>query len=149
MGNESIFSNGFKRLNQIEIDKFDLNLISENSSDGYILEGDLEYPDELHELHNDTPLAPEKLEISRNVLLIYCSNIANKYDIKSGSVKKLVPNLGNKSKYALHYKNLLSHLSLGMKIVSIHRILKFRQSDWLKTYIEFNTGKRKKCCQLF
>ena len=100
-------------------------------------------------MHNDNPLAPEKLEISHNVLLNYCSNIANKYDIKSGSVKKLVPNLGNKSKYALHYKNLLSHLSLGTKLVSIHRILKFRQSDWLKTYIEFNTSERKNAVNCF
>ena len=43
-----------------EIDKFCLNSISENSSDGYILEADLEYLDELHELHNNYPLAPEK-----------------------------------------------------------------------------------------
>ena len=57
----------FKWLNQKEIDKFDINLISENSLDMYILEVDLEYPDELHELHNDYPLAPEKLEISHDM----------------------------------------------------------------------------------
>ena len=93
-----------------ETDKFYLNSISENSSDRQILEVDLEYPDELHELHNDYPLAPEKLEISHNMLSKYCSNIANKYNIKIGGVNILAPNLGNKSKHVLHCRNLRLHL---------------------------------------
>ena len=56
--------NGFKWLNQKEIDRFDVKSIEENSSIGYILEVDLKYPSELHELHNGCPLAPAKLEIS-------------------------------------------------------------------------------------
>ena len=118
---------GFKWLNQKEIDKFDVNLISENSFDGYILEVDLQYPDELHELHNDYPLAPEKIEINYDMLSKYCSNIANKYDIKIGGVNKLVPNLGNRRKYVLHFKNIQQYLSLGMKLTKVHRILKFKQ----------------------
>ena len=54
----------FKWLNQKEIDRFDVNSIERNSSIGYILEIDLEYPSKLHKLHNDDPLAPEKLKIS-------------------------------------------------------------------------------------
>ena len=73
---------GFKWLNQKEIDKFHVNSIGKNSSVGSILKIDLKLPDELHELHNDYPLAPEKLEISDNILLNYCSNIANEYGIK-------------------------------------------------------------------
>ena len=73
-----------------------MNSISENSFVGHILEVDLEYPDELHNLHNDYPLAPEKLEITQNMLSRYCSDIANKYGIKTGGVNKLVPNLRNK-----------------------------------------------------
>ena len=96
-------------------------------------------------MHNDYPLAPEKLEISQNMLSKYCTNIADEYGIKIGGVNKLVPNLGNKSKYVLYYKNLQLRLLLGMKLTKVHRILKFKQSDWLKKYIDFNAGKRKKC----
>ena len=72
---------GFEWLSKKEIDKFDLNSISENSSIGYILEVGLEYPDKLHDSHNDYPLALEKLEINQNVLSKYCSDIADKYGI--------------------------------------------------------------------
>ena len=120
---------GFKWLNKKVIREFCLNSISENSSIGYALEVDLEYTSELHELHNDYPLAPEKFEISQNMLSKYCFNIANEYGIKIGGVDKLVPNLGNKSKYVVHYINLQLYLSLGTKLTKIHRILKFRQSD--------------------
>ena len=69
------------------IDEFDINSINEKSDTGYFLEVDLEYPDELHELHNDYPLAPEKLAVSSDMLSKYCKNIADKHDIKVGDVK--------------------------------------------------------------
>ena len=125
------------------VDEFDVNSINEKSEIGYFLEVDLEYPDELHELHNDYPLAPEKLAISSDMLSKYCKEIADKYKIKVGDVKKLIPNLRNKTKYVLHYRNLQLYLSLGMRLTKIHRILKFKQSDWMKRYIDFNTEKRK------
>ena len=124
-------------------DGFGMMIIDEKSKTGYILEVDLEYPDELHELHNDYPLAPEKLAVSSDMLLGYCKKIADKYQIKVGDVKKLIPNLGNKTKYVVHYRNLQLYLSLGMKLTKIHRVLKFKQSDWMKKYIDFNTEKRK------
>ena len=70
-------------------------------------------------MHDDYPLAPEKLEISHDMLLNYCSNIANKYDIKIGGVNVLVPNLSSKSKYDLHHKNLQLNLSLEIIIIII------------------------------
>ena len=61
--------------------------MSEKSPMGYFFEVDLEYPDELHKLHNDYPLAPEKFAVSSDMLSNYCKNIADKYDIKVGDVK--------------------------------------------------------------
>ena len=113
----------FKFLTKKEINKFDLNFISKNSQIGYILECDLEYPEELHDLHNDYPLCPEKIEISPDMLSRYCNDIANKYGIKVGEVKKLIPNLSNKVKYVVHYRNLQYFLSLGIKLIKVHRIL--------------------------
>ena len=127
----------FKWLNQKEINRFDVTSIEENSWNGYILEADLKYLDELHELRNDYPLAPEKLEISNDMLSKYCSDIAKKYGIQVGGVNKLLPNFGNKSKYIVHYRNLQLYLSLEIKLTKVHKVLKFNQSDWMKTYIDF------------
>ena len=131
------------------VDGFDVISISEKSPIGYFLEIDLEYPDELHELYNDYPLAPEKFAVSSNVLSKYCKKIADKYEIKVGDVKKLIPNLGNKTNYVVHYRNLQLYLSLGMKLTKIHRVLKFKQSDWMKKYIDFNNEKIKNTANSF
>ena len=72
-----------------EISDFCLNSFSENNSIGYLLEVDLECPIELHELHNDYPLAPQKLEISQNILSKYCFDIADKHGVKIVGVNKL------------------------------------------------------------
>ena len=84
-----------------------------------ILEVDLEYPEELHDLHNDYPLCPERVECDHGV-------------------KKLIPNLRHKNKYIIHYKNLMQCLRLGMKLKKIHNGIKFIESAWLKPYIDKN-----------
>ena len=126
---------GFKWLKNT--DKFDVNSITKKSPIGYIFEVDLEYHNELHVLHNGYPLAPEKLAIPYDTLANYCKKIADKYEIKVGDVKKLIPNLGNKTNYVFHYRNLQLYLSLGIKLTKIHRVLIFKQSDWMKKIYRF------------
>ena len=85
------------------VGELDIMSINEKSDVGYILEVDLKYPKGLHKLHNDYPLASEKLAVTNDILSNYCKSIADKYEIKIGDVKKLIPNLGNKTRYAVHY----------------------------------------------
>ena len=132
----------FKWLSQNQIEKTNLGKYTENSNKGLILEVDLEYPQELHDLHNDYPLGPEKIKVAKDMLSDYCKKIADKFNISSGLVHKLIPTLNDKEKYILHYRNLQSYLSLGLKLKKIHRVLESNQSPWLKQYIDFNTQKR-------
>ena len=133
----------FKWFKNIDKIKQKLTNIESNSSNGYILEVDLEFTQELHDIHNNYPSAPEKINIQKEWLSKYCLKIANTHNITTGKVKKLVPNLMNKNNYVIHYRNLQQCLELGMKLKKIHRILKFKQKDWIKPYIDFNTQKRK------
>ena len=100
-------------------------------------------------MQSDYPSAPEKRAIPYDMLPNYCQKIADHYETKVYGVKKFITNLGEKTNYAVHYRNLQLHLSLGMKLTKIHKILKFKQSDWMKTYIHFNTKKRTKASKSF
>ena len=133
----------FRWMTQKQIDKIDLVKYKEDSEKGLILEVDLEYPKELHDLHNNYPLAAEKVKVTKDMLSDYCKNIAEKYKISTGLVHKLIPTLNNKEKYVLHYRNLQLYTDLGLKITKIHRVLEFNQSPWLKKYIDFKTEKRR------
>ncbi|CAB4024062.1 Gastrula zinc finger, partial [Paramuricea clavata] len=104
----------FDWLNEKEISNLDITQITDDSEEGYILEVDLKYPKELHDLHNDYPLAPEKMKICPEMLSPY------------------VPNLNDKTKYIVHCRNLKLYLGLGMELTVIHRVLAFQQSPWLK-----------------
>ena len=110
-----------------------------DSPEGYILEVDLEYPEELHETHNAYPLAPERMVVRKEWMSEYQHGL-----IGAGvEVEKLVPNLRNKSRYVLHYRNLQLYLSLGLCLKKIHRALAFEQSPWMEPYIGMNTELRK------
>ena len=95
---------------------------SNNRGVGYVLEVDVKYPRELHDLHNDLPFMCEKIRVN--------------------GVEKLVPNLHDKKKYVIHVKALKQALDHGLVLEKIHRVIQFRQSAWMKEYIDFNTRLR-------
>ena len=117
-------THGFKWLTGGEIEKIYENRHTLNKIP-CILEVDIHYPKELHNKHNDYPLCPEKVK---------CKN----------GVEKLIPNLRDKKKYVLHYKNLIQCLDMGLKITCIHKGIKFVESEWMKPYIDKNTNLRAK-----
>ena len=106
-----------------------LDASSDGAKSGYIFEDDLEYHNELNVFNNDYALAQQKLAIPYDMLSDYCKKNADEYGINVGDVKKLIPNLGNKNNYVVHYGNLQLYLSIGMKVTKIDRVLKFKQSD--------------------
>ena len=113
---ESLPTHGFKWMKKNELETWEKH--------SCILEVDLVYPTNLHDLHNDYPSAPERIKVN--------------------NVDKLIPNLENKEKFVIHYKNLKQYLSLGLELVKIHRGIKFDESPWLKEYIDLNTDLRTK-----
>ena len=139
----------FKWMTNKQIDNINLSKYKEDSNKGLILEVDLEYPKELHDSHDDYPLAAEKVRVTKDMLSDYCKNIASKYNISTGLVHKLIPTLSSKEKYVLHYRNLQLYTDLGLKITKVHRVLEFNQLPWLKQYIDFNTEKRKNAKNAF
>ena len=72
---------GFRWLSDNEIKQMDVDGITDNNDKGYILEVDLEYPTELHDLHNDYPLAPENIKISDDMLSKYCKSLKKKFHL--------------------------------------------------------------------
>jgi hypothetical protein len=120
---------GFKWMSDDELTNW--KSLTDKEGVGCILEVDLEYPKELHDLHSEYPLAPESIKL------------------EGSTVSKLIPNLWNKTEYVLHYENLKLYESLGMKITKIHRGVKFEESTWLKKFIDLNTSLRAKATTKF
>ena len=120
-----------------------------DSSIGYILEVDLEYPDDIHDSQKDFPLAPTKENIEENSLSEFQLNLLQTMGIKKVKTPKLVQTLNNKNNYTIHYLNLKLYVELGMVVRKVHRILQFTQALWLKPYIEKNTTKRQQATNKF
>ena len=145
--NQVLPKSDFEWADPTEISKIDWEEQDDDQEWGYILEVDIEYPEELHDYHNDFPLASEKLVIANEKLGKYQNKLLEKladYNYKRCPNEKLLATFYNKEKYIVHYKNLKLYLSLGLRIRNIHRVLKFKQEAYLRPYIEKNTALRRK-----
>jgi hypothetical protein len=122
-----------------------INNLDDDGDTGYFVECDLHYPKELHDTHNNYPLAVEKKIILKNELSPYqLHQLKIHNEGHSERIEKLVPNFHDKKQYVCHIKNLKYYIAKGLVVTKIHRILQFKQSDWLKKYIDFNTTERAK-----
>ena len=97
---------------------------NEESNAGYFLEVDIQYPEKLHEIHNDLPFLPERM--------------------KTEKVEMLVTNLHDKTEYIIYIRSLKQALNHGLILKKVHRVIKFNQKAWLKTYIDMNTKLQQK-----
>ncbi|XP_071580493.1 uncharacterized protein, partial [Temnothorax nylanderi] len=104
-----------------DVSNFDYNAIALDSPTGYILEVDLEYPQDKHNAHTDLPFCPTR-------------------DKPPGKRQdKLLATVNDKERYVIHYRNLQQCTRHGLRVTKIHRVLQFVQSAWLRAYIELNT----------
>ena len=127
---EALPTHGFKWVKNVEeFTAKRITKLAKKNKHGYLLEVDVDYPEELHEKHNELPLLPEKMEIDK--------------------VMKLVPNLFNKKQYVVHIRALSQALNHGIILKKVHRVVQFKQSAWLKPYIEMNTRLRKEATNEF
>ena len=111
-----------------KINKMDMATYKEDSKKGVVSEVDLEYQQELHDLHNDYPLALEKMKVTKKMLSSYSESIREKVNIGIGQVHKLIPTLNKKEKYLPHRRNLQPYTDLDLKVKKAHRVLEFNQS---------------------
>ncbi|XP_050440025.1 uncharacterized protein LOC126845412 [Adelges cooleyi] len=112
----------------------DVILSTEDDSDyGYLLEVDVDYPQRLHDLHNDLPFLP----------------VNECPPLKTSKYSKLLTTLSTKNKYIVHYRALKQAVEHGLVVTNTYRVIRFKQSRWLAPYIELNTELRKKVTTVF
>jgi len=111
---------------------------------GCIVECDLEYTEDCKQKTKNYPLAPEHFVATEDMLSDYQLDLLDNQKTKLGKEKKLFLTLYNKKNYVVHDSILKDYIKLGMKVTKVHRTISFEESDWLKSYIDFNTKQRKK-----
>ena len=106
----------------VDIKPDKISKLAKRKSKGYLLEVDVHYPKELHDSLNDLPFMCERMKIN--------------------GVEKLIPNLYDKKRYVIHIRALEQALKHGLVLERIHKAIEFKQSAWMKEYIDFNTTLR-------
>lgn len=142
--------NNFEWVNETSIQKIDWTSIDTEGDVGYILEVDLEYPDNLHVSHDNFPLAPENILVTYKNLspyakqsLLACTNSKKYNDVK------LSATFFQRKNYIVHFKNLKLYLNLGMKLIKVNKAVKFHQKDFISPFIDLCTKKRQQSTNKF
>ena len=143
MGNSKLPVSGFRWMEASEIERLDIFNFDSDGDIGMILECDLIYPEHLHDLHRDYPLAPENIEISFDMLSPTARRFLLENNMKFNTQTRLAPNLMDKQSYVVHIKNLQFYLKQGLQLGRITRVIEFNQTSWLKEYVDFNIEKRR------
>ena len=112
-----------------KIDEDFIKNYDKDSDQGYILDADVEYPKNLHDLHSDLLFLPERIKVNK------CN--------------KLLCNLYDKKNYIVHIRSLKQALNYGLMLKKVNRVIQFNQEAWLKKYIDMNTELRKKAVSDF
>jgi len=140
----------FKWLKEKTYQSVDWSKVKTEGDKGYILEVDLEYPQKYHIAHDNFPLAPENIEISTENLSPYAKKALEQC---SGTTKykdtKLSATFHDRKNYIIHFKNLKLYLSLGMKLTKIHRVVEFKQKNFISPFINKCTSERQKAVTKF
>ena len=140
----------FKWLTRQELATFNIAQIPENGKRGYFIEVDLKYPKELHDKHNDLPLAPEKMDVPSDEWSEYTQRVSDHLKLKhKTSGLKLMVSLQDKTRYILHHETLRFYLRQGLVLKRVHRGISFSQTPFLKPYILLNNRARAKSTSPF
>ena len=119
--------------------------LPDDGDKGYTLEVDFHVDESLHDYLRDYPPAPEHCIITDDMLSPYTKGEKERLEVSKDTTAKLILSLRDKKQYVIHYRLLKYYMQLGVQVTKVHRVISFKQSQWLKPYIEFNTEKRKQC----
>jgi len=126
----------FRFLSKEEIAHFDVMKIPTHCDTGYIVECDLKYPPELHDLYSDYRMAPEHLTVPPDMASDFCREIKAK---NWKPMQKVVHNLFDKINYVCHYRNLQFYIKHGRVLSKIHRVISFDRNPWFEPWIAYRT----------
>ena len=141
---QALPESGFRWMTKTEICNTDFTKVDADAKLGFVLEVDLDYPTELHDSHAEFPMAPELAAVTSDCLPVHLKHMA-----QEPTNIKLLTTLWNKHHYVVHYRLLQFYMRHGLKLRKIRRVIQFKQSKWLKKYINFNTEMRTKAITEF
>jgi len=121
-------------------------------SHGYLYEVDMVIPQSIHDKLNDLPPAPSRRSLDSDALSsAYQEPLLENLGQDSTYLrtKKLIADLHPKKNYIAHSTTLKQYILMGVQITKVHKVLRFQQSAWMKSFIDFNTEKRKRATNDF